>query len=155
VRIAGQAQKELFHNEALQVLDCVAAASVEEPPRNDLPASAAEGATYIIGAAPTGVWSGKAGQLANMSAGGWRFVVPTDGMSALVKTNGLRAEYRSGGWAIGTVTAERVEVGGMQVLGAQGAAIASPSGGSTVDAEARSAIGLVLAAMRQHGLIAT
>jgi hypothetical protein len=53
------------------------------------------------------------------------------------------------------VTAERVEVGGVQVLGVQGAAIASPSGGSTVDAEARSALGLMLAAMRQHGLIAT
>ena len=155
VRIAGQAQKELFHNEALQVLDCVAAAAVEEPPRNDPPVSAAEGATYIIGLAPTGAWSGKAGQIANMSAGGWRYVVATDGMSALIKTSGLRAEFRSGAWVIGTVIAERVEVGGVKVVGAQGAAIASPSGGSTVDSEARSAIALMLAAMRQHGLIAT
>ncbi len=97
MRIAGQAQKELFHNEALQILDCVAGASVEEPPRNDPPVSAAEGATFIIGPVPTGAWSGKAGQLANMSAGGWRYVVPADGMSALVKTSGLRAEFRSGG----------------------------------------------------------
>lgn len=155
MRIAGQAQKELFHNEALQILDCIAAASVEEPPRNDSPISAADGATYIVGPAPTGVWSGKAGQLANMSAGGWRYVVPIEGLSALVKTSGLRADFRSGNWKIGTVTAELVEVGGVQVLGAQGAAIASPSGGSTVDSEARSAIGLMLAAMRQHGLIAT
>ena len=155
MRIAGQAQKELAHNEALQILDCVAAASVEEPPRNDPPASAEEGVTYIIGSAPTGVWSGKAGQLANMSAGGWRYIVPTEGLFALVKANELRAEYRSGAWAIGTVAAARIEVGGVQVVGARGAAIASPGGGSTVDAEARNAIGLILAAMRQHGLIAT
>ena len=73
----------------------------------------------------------------------------------MVKTNGLRAEYRSGAWTIGTVIAAQVTVGGAQVLGAQGAAIASHGGGSTVDAEARTAIGLMLAAMRQHGLIAT
>lgn len=151
----GQAQKELFHNEALQILDCVAAASVEEPPRNDPPASAAEGVTYIVGPVPTGAWSGKAGQLANMSTGGWRYVVPAEGLSALVKTNGLRADYRSGSWTIGTVVAAQVAVGGVQVVGAQGAAIGEPSGGSTVDAEARNAIGLILAAMRQHGLIAT
>ena len=155
MRIAGQAQKELFHNEALQVLDCIAAASVEEPPRNDPPADPPDGATFIIGPTPTGLWSGKAGQLANMSAGGWRYIVPTEGMSALVRTSGLRADYRSGGWAIGTVVAGHIEVGGVQVLGAQVAAIASPSGGSTVDSEARSAIGLMLDAMRQHGLIAT
>ena len=76
-------------------------------------------------------------------------------MSALVKTSGLRAEFRSGGWTIGTVVAGKIEIGGVQVVGAQAAAIASPSGGSTVDSEARTAIGLMLAAMRQHGLIAT
>ena len=128
---------------------------MEEPPRNDPPVSAAEGTTYIIGSAPTGTWSGKAGQLANMSAGGWRFIEPADGMSALIKTNGLRADYRSGAWTIGKVAAAQLEIGGVQVVGSQGAAIVSPSGGSTVDSEARSAIGLILAALRQHGLIAT
>ena len=151
----GQAQKELFHNEALQVLDCIAGASVEEPPRNDPPVGPAEGATYIIGPAPTGVWVGKSGQLANMSAGGWRYIIPTEGLSALVKTSGLRAEYRSGAWAIGIIVAGQVEIGGVQVLGGQAAAMTSPSGGSTIDAEARSAISLILAALRQHGLIAT
>ena len=50
----GQAQKAWVHNEALQTLDTVACAIVEEPERNDPPASPTEGSSYIIGAAPTG-----------------------------------------------------------------------------------------------------
>jgi hypothetical protein len=152
---AGQAQKEWVHNEALQILDMVAGAIVEEPARNDPPTAASEGISYIIGPAPTGAWAGKAGQIATMSAGGWRFLAPVDGLSALVRSSGLRADYLAGAWDIGTVRAGRVEVGGEQVLSAQAAAIASPSGGATVDAEARAAIDQILSALRGHGLIAT
>jgi hypothetical protein len=42
-----------------------------------------------------------------------------------------------------------------QVVGNRQAAISAPSGGSTVDAEARTAIGSILAALRTHGLIAS
>ncbi len=41
--LPGQAQKELFHNEALQALDLVVAAAVEEPPRAAPPAAPAPG----------------------------------------------------------------------------------------------------------------
>ena len=138
----------------MQVLDCVAAASIEEPPRNDPPASASDGTSYIVGAAPTGIWVGKAGQLATMTAGGWRYVAPVEGMSALVKSNGLRAEY-DGSWDIGVIRATRVEIEGDSLLSTQLAAMVSPSGGTTVDAEARAAIDQILAALRHHGLIAT
>ena len=43
----------------------------------------------------------------------------------------------------------------IKVVGEQQPAIADPSGGSTTDSEARSAIGDILAAMREHGLIAS
>ena len=43
----------------------------------------------------------------------------------------------------------------VQVLGAQGAAVADASGGATVDAEARTAINTLLARARAHGLIST
>ena len=46
------------------------------------------------------------------------------------------------------------EVDGLQVVGSRGAAIPTPTGGGTVDAEARTAIGSILSAMRTHGLIA-
>jgi hypothetical protein len=67
----------------------------------------------------------------------------------------LIAEFRSSGWEIGVVHAAHIAIGGVQVLSGQEAAIAAPSGGSTVDTAARTAIGQILAALRNHGLIAT
>jgi len=43
----------------------------------------------------------------------------------------------------------------VQVVGPQGSPVADPSGGSTVDSEARTAIGAILSALRAHGLIET
>ena len=44
-------------------------------------------------------------------------------------------------------------VEGEQVVGSRGAAIASPSGGATIDAEVRTAVSQILGALRTHGLI--
>ena len=46
-------------------------------------------------------------------------------------------------------------VDGEQVVGTRAEAIASPAGGATVDAEARTAVSQILAALRTHGLIDT
>lgn len=151
----GQAQKELFHNEALQVVDSAVAAAVETLPQNDPPASASLGLSFIVGPVPTGAWAGKAGQIATMSSGGWRYLAPVEGLSALVKSNGLRAAYRAGSWEIGVVRAERVEIGGDPVLSTRSSAIASPAGGSVVDSASRTAIDEILAVLRHHGLIGT
>jgi hypothetical protein len=56
---------------------------------------------------------------------------------------------------MGVLRGTNVVIGGQQVVGGRAAAIASVSGGTTVDAEARSVIDQILAAMRQHGLIET
>lgn len=153
--MAGQAQKDLFHNEALQVLDAVVAAAVEGLPQAAPPASPAVGSGYIVGSSPSGDWAGHANQLAAYTSGGWRFVVPTDGMSAMVRTSGGMAVYRNGSWEIGQLRGSEVIVDGQKVVGARGATIASPAGGTMVDTEARAAIGEILAAMREHGLIAS
>lgn len=47
------------------------------------------------------------------------------------------------------------KVDDVQVVGGQEAAILDPTGGATVDAEARTAISLILTAMRNHGLISS
>jgi hypothetical protein len=48
-----------------------------------------------------------------------------------------------------------VVLDGNQVVGTRRPAIASPSGGTTTDVEARAVIEQLLSAMRQHGLIET
>ncbi len=52
-------------------------------------------------------------------------------------------------------TAPILAVNGTQVVTEQQSAIGNPSGGSTVDTEARAAIGSMLTALRTHGLIDT
>jgi hypothetical protein len=150
---AGQAQKELFHNEALQTLDVIVAATVEEPPRSAPPASPAIGAAYIVGASATGAWTGKTQSLAAFTSGGWRFIPPAEGLCAYVKSTGVWATYRAGAWELGNLRGSSVILGGVQVVGARASAIADPSGGTVVDSQARTVLGQILSALRLHGLI--
>ncbi|MEO7601786.1 MAG: hypothetical protein ABIS39_00765 [Sphingomicrobium sp.] len=75
-------------------------------------------------------------------------------MSALVRSSGLRAEF-DGGWDVGVIRAAGVEIDGNGVLSSRSAAIGSPSGGTTADAQARATIDQILTTLRHHGLIAT
>src|SRR5215212_3748958 len=113
------------------------APAVEQPPLATPPTSPVPGCCYIVAASPSGAWSGKADCLAAFTCGGWRFVMPADGVTAYVRSTRSRAIYRDGEWALST------------------GSIASPAGGTTVDSQARSAIDQMLGALRQHGLIAS
>lgn len=141
----------MFHNEALQLLDVLVAAAVEGLPLATPPI----GNCYIVAGSPTGDWVGHAQQLAAFTSGGWRFIAPRDGMTAQVRSNGSNAVYRDGTWEVGTLRGSVLNLDGLKVGGPQGAAIAAPAGGTTADLEARTAIGEILAAMREHGLIET
>jgi hypothetical protein len=152
---AGQAQKELYHNEAIQTLETLVTPAVEEGPRTTPPTSPAIGACYILAASPSGAWTGQPFNLATYTPGGWRFVAPIDGMTAFVRSASVWATFRSGAWELGILRGTNVTVAGQQVVGGRTAAIASPSGGSVIDAEVRSTVGQILTALRQHGLIAT
>ena len=151
--VPGQAQKELFHNEALLTLDSLVAGAVEDLPANDPPQSPTEGQCFLVGDAPSGDWSEYPGHVAAWSSAGWRFIAPCPGMALLVKSSGLTAVYGASGWEVGALRASQLVVDGMQVVGPQAAAIADPAGGTSIDAEARAAISEMLAALRQHGLI--
>lgn len=151
--IPGQAQKEFFHNEALQLLDCTVAGAIEEPARSDPPPAPVPGQTYLISGSPIGDWSAYPDHIASFGLGGWRFVAPVIGLGFIEKSTGRMAVYGTAGWETGVVRASQIIVDGQQVVGARAAAIADPAGGTTVDAEARSAITEILSALRQHGLI--
>lgn len=149
----GQAQKEIFHNEALQTLDTLVVPAVEEPARTAPPASPVAGACYILDAAPTDDWAGKPHHLAAFTAAGWRFIPPQDGMTCYVRSEAAWTLYRNGEWKVGEVLGSALVLAGQQVVGPRLGAIAAPTDGSVVDAEARLALGQILTALRQHGLI--
>jgi hypothetical protein len=135
---AGQAQKELWHNEALAMLDLAVQPAVEAVGLDQPPAEPAEGQAWIVGAQPAGAWAGQGDALAGWTGGGWRFVPATEGAAVWVAGAGVPARYTGGAWRVG-----------------QRPAVADPAGGATVDAEARAALAAVLAALRAHGLVAS
>lgn len=150
----GQAQKETTHNEALILLDLAVQASVLAVGTNVAPVDPVEGNAWIVGNAPTGDWAGKARSIAGWTRGGWRFVVPREGMTAWSIADGQVARFGEGAWTLGVVVGTRVSIGGLDVVGPRAAAVPNPAGGSVVDIEARSAIAAILAGLRGHGLIA-
>jgi hypothetical protein len=149
----GQAQKEFSDNEALQTLDTLVAAAVEEPARTTPPSAPALGSAYIVAAGASGAWTGEDNCIAAFTSGSWRFVAPVEGMSAFEKSSGTWAIYRSGKWELGVLRGSSVTIGGVQVVGSRAAAIVAPTGGTTVDVQAREALGQILTALRQHGLV--
>jgi hypothetical protein len=148
----GQAQKEMTHNEALVRLDlatqgAVVAADVDTPP-----ASPEHGACWLVGAAPEGAWAGYPHALAGWTSSGWIFVEPREGMVLWLGPEQGIARFSGGAWRLGVLHG-KVFVEGDQVVGPRCPGVAEPSGGLTVDAEARAAIISVLEALRTHGLI--
>ena len=150
----GQAAKEFTHNEALRLIDIVAAAAVESVGSNVPPTSPVDGRCHVVGTAPTGTWAGHANAIAGYAPGGWRFVAAVAGMTALDKVSGQTAAYDGTAWSIGAIKGASLKLAGSQVVGTRLAAIANPSGGTVIDVKARAAIGLILDRMRTHGLIA-
>lgn len=151
---AGQAQKEMFHNEALTLIDLLAHCSAAEIGGNLPPGDPQPGQCWIVGSAPAGAWAGRSDAIAGWTEGGWRFVAPQEGMHVWAGVDRGFAMFTNGEWRSGA-TFGKVFVEGAQVVGSQAPAIAEPAGGVTVDGEARAAIVAVLEALRSHGLIAT
>lgn len=152
--VPGQAQKEVFHNESLTVIDALLAPVVEAVGIEAPPPAPATGESWIVGDAPSGAWLGRAHALATWTAGGWRYQAPTPRMRVTVRATGQVAEWDSGSWTVGALHAQRLMVAGVQVVGPRAAAIPDAVGGATVDGEARAAINAVLGALRTHGLVA-
>ena len=60
---AGQAQKEVAHNEALALLDIIVAAGVESADLSAPPASPTDGQCWIVAGPGTGAWGGQGGRM--------------------------------------------------------------------------------------------
>ncbi len=141
---------------ALAIIDLLINASVEGTPIAAPPATPSLGTFYrVASAGASGAFAGHEGSLAGFSAGGWRFVVPVEGMRLTERTTGVELAFRGGAWTSGVTRASEVAINGLKVLGARGPAIAEAAAGATIDTEARLVVAKILAALRAHGLIAT
>lgn len=153
---AGQAQKEMFHNEAVVGIDALLHPDVRGVGDNVPPAAPEAGEAWIVGTDPVGDWAGHGAAIASWTEGGWRFAAPRPGMEVWAESLGQTVRYRGvDGWQVGVLAASRVEIEGVQVVGAQASAVALPSGGAIVDEQARTAIVAVLERLQAHGLIAS
>lgn len=131
---AAQAQKEITHNEAITVIDALLTGCAEALANDPASLAPAEGQMWMIGSAPTGLWSAMSGQLALFTAGGWRFVAPTQGLRLLDRAANVIRISTGSGWS-------------------SPSAIADPAGGTTVDNEARLALAAIVATLRESAIV--
>ena len=150
--VPGQAQKELFHNEALLRVDAALHSAAETAPLAAPPANPLPGQSWIVAPTASDEWSGNDNRLANWTESGWRFVDPVEGMVVWNKADRLPLRWSGGAWSGGEVDCSAVRIGGVQVVGSRQPAVPSPSGGTVIDAEARAALAAVIATLMSHGL---
>jgi hypothetical protein len=151
--LPGQAQKELFHNEALARIDLALHPAVEGAPAGAPPPSPAPGECWIVGPDAAGDWSGRDDMLAMWTASGWRFLAPAPGTSAWNKASAVPLLWDGDQWLEGDLACTGLLVDGVRVVGPRQPGVASPSGGTIIDEEARAAIVALTAVLMSHGLI--
>ena len=129
---SGQAQKEVFVNEALALTDALLHCSIESETATP-PAAPEDGQNWLAGSGASGEWAGQDQALACRQAGNWIFVPPRDGMRVFDLSSG-QTLFFSGSWQKASIPLE-------------------PLGGATVDVEARVAISGLIEALRASGVI--
>ena len=130
---AAQAQKELFVNESLARLDglvqCLVEGLADAPPTAPV-----DGQCWLIGPAPSGDWAGRADHLAMAQGGQWLFQPPLPGMRVFNRASGQDMRYIDG-WSAA-------------------ARPAAPTGGTTVDTEARATLAALIDSLTAAGIFA-
>lgn len=129
--LQGQVQKEFFVNEALARIDALLHPEVEgfvaDPPIDPSP-----GNCWIVADAATGEWQDHGGEIAAWDGVQWTFCTPASGMHAFVRSSGSLWTFDAG-WN----APEKPPL---------------PTGGTTVDAEARDTLASLIAALSAAGI---
>ena len=97
--VQSQAQKEVTHAEALNVLDALVQAAVETRALSVPPANPVEGALYLVGVNPTGAWSGRGNMLAQWIGGAWAFRAVAEGFRLWLKDEKTLIIWTGTAWA--------------------------------------------------------
>ncbi len=128
---AGQAQKHVTHNEALERLDMLVQLTVEAIDATTPPASAGEGQAWIVGTGATGVWTSNTGDIAAWRGGGWLFVTPQIGWRVWDKTGGAVTVFDGTAWVAQGGTPDLDNLAGVGINAASDAtnrlAVSSPA----------------------------
>lgn len=109
-----QAQKHVTVNEALARLDAAAQLRVISSVLGEPPASATDGASYLVPSGASGSWAGRAGQIAVWSNGGWTYLVPRAGWRAWDESRGGHTMFDGHGWVADALV---VSANGAGVIG--------------------------------------
>lgn len=94
-----QAQKQVTYNDAMRALDVLVQPAVTSRSVGTPPSSPATGDSYIVGASPTGAWTGNAAKIATWDGVAWNFRTPADGWLAYVLDDAEMAICQSGAWS--------------------------------------------------------
>lgn len=149
---AGQAQKEVTHNEALLAIDRQLHLAVETRNLAIPPSDPAPGSSFIVASGAVGAWAGHAGAIATNDGYGWIFVEPARGCLAWVADEAVFTVH-DGNWSTGGWPVSALRIAGRTVLGASPVEIVEPVGGTTIDTETRVTLSVLLAALREQGVV--
>lgn len=130
----GQAQKEIFVNQAFAMIDTLMPRTVTATLAGP-PASAADGESYVVAGTATGEWTGMENAIAIRLSGGWQFVTPKEGMMVFDRDAGQILIFRSE-WEAAQEPA-------------------APNGGAVVDVELRAAFLSLINGLKTVGILPT
>lgn len=100
---AGQAQKHVTHNDALMRLDALVHLSVVSRTQGVQPAAPVEAVAFIVPAGGSGIFGGRAGQVAFFEDGGWSFLAPRPGWQAWVADEATICVWAGDEWRTAAV----------------------------------------------------
>ncbi|WP_419813856.1 DUF2793 domain-containing protein [Glacieibacterium sp.] len=148
-----QAQKEVTHNEAVTAIDTLLHLSVETAMLAVPPNAPVGGTGWIVGASSTGAWTGKTGQVAFWTEGGWRFTVPRQGCVAWLRDAQHFAVYTAAGWRDDGWPVAGLRIGARLALASAPTTVTVPVGGTVIDIETRAALAALQAALRAAAIV--
>lgn len=96
--ITAQAQKEVTHNDALNLLDIFTRPTVLEMAKNTPPVSPIAGDCYVVGASPTDEFIGHEQEIACYTSNGWLFAMPFKWLDVVNDTDQIRYVYDGTAW---------------------------------------------------------
>lgn len=96
--LTSQAQKEVTHNAALNLLDVFTRPSVLEMDKDTPPGSPSAGDCYIVGGSPTDDFVGHENEIACYTANGWIFAAPFKWLDVVNEDDDTRYAYDGSAW---------------------------------------------------------